>query len=359
MQCSHFSPMRQLKSRRGWLGGICAPSSPLRMARRTAVLVGVAAIWSLIGGYSAEPAAAVDAGLIRQAVVAVKATIPADATSSETLGTEREGSGVVIGESGLILTIGYLMLEADSIIVTDADGREFPADPLAYDFESGFGLVRAFRPFDAKPVPLGDSGRIEKGAPLLAVAFGDPRPVSLLERRTYAGYWEYLMEGALFTTPQHPGYGGAALFDRSGALVGIGSLSLTEETGAAPGEEANMFVPTDALKPILDAMIRTGRREGTPRPWLGVYPREVGRNLVVGRVAPRSPAFDAGLEKGDRIVAIDGIPVDSLETFYRELWDLGISGVLVPLEVVRRGRPISLTVKSADRYRFLKLRQTY
>lgn len=303
--------------------------------------------------------AALDAALIRNAVVFIEADVPSDAFTADVLGTEREGSGVVIGDEGLILTIGYVMLEASRVIVTDSEGRQFPADPLAYDFETGFGLVRALPPFAAAPVTLGDSDGIDLDDPLLALAAGEPMKTTLVARRTYAGYWEYLLEDALFTAPPHSNFGGAALFDRRGDLIGIGSLNLPDHVGDGSGDPANMFVPVNALKPILDDLITTGRRAGPPRPWLGFYPRELRQRLYISRVAPGSPADESGLEQGDQIVSIDSVPVSSLETLYETLWDLGISGVIVPLEIVRKGRPVTLKIKSSDRYRFLKLRQTY
>ena len=327
-----------------------------RTSRRVLAAFGLAI--SIVFGPGAAHAA-LDAALIRNAVVYIEADVPSDAFTADVLGTEREGAGVVIGEDGLILTIGYVMLEASRVIVTDSEGRQFPADPLAYDFETGFGLVRALPPFAAKPVTLGNSDGIALDDPLLALAAGEPMTTTLVARRTYAGYWEYLLEDALFTAPPHSNFGGAALFDREGDLVGIGSLNLPDHIGDGSGDPANMFVPINALKPILDDLITTGRRSGPPRPWLGFYPRELRQLLYISRVAPGSPADEGGLEKGDQIVSIDSVPVSSLETLYATLWDLGISGVIVPLEIVRKGRPVTLKIKSSDRYRFLKLRQTY
>ncbi|MEM7654270.1 MAG: S1C family serine protease, partial [Pseudomonadota bacterium] len=237
-----------------------------RTSRRVLAAFGLAI--SIVFGPGAAHAA-LDAALIRNAVVYIEADVPSDAFTADVLGTEREGSGVVIGKEGLILTIGYVMLEASRVIVTDSEGRQFPADPLAYDFETGFGLVRALPPFAAEPVTLGNSDGIALDDPLLALAAGEPMTTSLVARRTYAGYWEYLLEDALFTAPPHSNFGGAALFDREGDLVGIGSLNLPDHIGDGSGDPANMFVPVNALKPILDDLIATGRRSGPPRPWLG------------------------------------------------------------------------------------------
>ena len=97
--------------------------------------------------------------MILQSVVAVRATIPEDAFTASGLGTRREGSGVIIRDDGLVLTIGYLITEAEEVWLTTQDGRVLPAHALAYDQETGFGLVQALAPLGLPAVDFGDATR--------------------------------------------------------------------------------------------------------------------------------------------------------------------------------------------------------
>jgi len=296
------------------------------------------------------------------AVVRLSAQVPPDARSAKTLGTEREGNAVVIDDSGLVLTIGYLILEAMAVTVHDKDGKPVPADPIAYDYDTGFGLARAVRPLGIKPLAMGDSARLVVGEPALVVGHGGPRgsvPAMVVAKREFAGYWEYLLDEAIFTAPPHPNWGGAALVDRHGKLVGIGSLTVADAAGDDSGQAGNMFVPINLLKPILSDLLSDGRA-GEPRPgWLGVYSTEVMGRVVIARVAPEAPAERAGLEPGDVVVSVGGQAVGSLPAFYRSIRRLGAAGVVVPLKVMRGQRVIDLPVRSIDRYRFLKQGKTY
>jgi len=289
-------------------------------------------------------------------VVALEAEIPPDAFTAEVLGTERAGSGVVIHESGLVLTIGYLVCEAEDIRIETHDGRITAGALLAYDFDTGFGLVQAMAPLGVPPAELGRAAQVRVGERLLvAAAGGTERTVEavLLRRRPFAGYWEYMIEDALFTTPPHPFWGGTGCFDRHGALVGIGSLMV--QTGSeTTAERANMIVPVDLVLPILDDLRVHGRARRQPRPWLGVYLEESEAGLVVMGTARGGPAERAGLEPGDRVCAIAGVPVADLHDFYEILWSLGRAGVEVPLAVLRDDLRLEITVVSADRDRFLR-----
>ena len=296
-------------------------------------------------------------------VVAIEVSVPAEARSSRNLGTHREGSGVVIDDEGLVLTIGYLVMEADSIIVSTGPGRRVPASLVAYDHDTGFGLIRTAIPPGVKPMPLGESSKLVRKAPVLVIPAGGPGEVLgayVVDRRDFAGYWEYLLPDAIFTSPPHPQFGGAALVDPEGALVGIGSLivpdALRSPSATWPG---NMFIPIDALKPILADLIASGRSTKTPRPWLGVTTLEAEGRLVVRAVPEGSPAWKAGVRPGDVILGVKGEPVADLTTFYRKVWALGAPGVAVPLLVQRGPQPVEITVKSMDRYNWLKLNPTY
>ncbi len=289
-----------------------------------------------------------------RSVVSLRAAIPEDAFTASGLGTRREGSGVVIREDGLVLTIGYLITEASEVWLTTSAGRTVPADVLAYDQETGFGLVQALGRLDVPAMPLGQSGKVHIGEPV-TFADGEGRFVrgAIVARQEFAGYWEYLLNEALFIAPAHPSWGGAALIGAGGDLLGIGSLRLQM---SADGEVAdiNMVVPIDLLKPILDDMLATGRANRPPRPWLGVFSAESDGEVVVMSVADGGPAEKAGLQRGDVISDVRDAAVDSLADFYKKLWEAGTAGVEVPLRVVRDGRDTWVRVRTADRNDYLR-----
>jgi S1-C subfamily serine protease len=297
------------------------------------------------------------------AVMGLRAEVPAEARTAETLGRERTGSAVVIDAAGLAVTIGYLILEASAVDLYDAEGKRVPAEIVGYDHETGFGLVRATLPTATVPVSLGTSAEVAVGDPLLVLsrdggALGG-RETKLASRREFAGYWEYLLPDALFTTPPHPAFAGAALIDRQGRLVGIGSLGVGDAAAPEVQSPGNMFVPIDALKPILGDLLALGRRDAPGHPWLGVSAQEHGGHLVVRSVADDGPAKTAGIRPGDVLLAVGGTQVETLAAFYRGLWGLGEPGVPVPLRVLRQNRVLELTVPSIDRMRWLRLNQTY
>ncbi|PWC39991.1 serine protease [Azospirillum sp. TSO35-2] len=295
-----------------------------------------------------------------RAVVGIRAVVPPDSQSAATLGTERNGSGVVIDGSGLILTIGYTVMEASQIEVTAADGKSWPATMIAYDPVSGFGLLRAGLGFAAPWLRLGDSNAVAEGDTLLVLSGGENRgatAVHVVGKREFAGYWEYLLDEALFTFPPVRAFNGAALVNRDGRLVGVGSL-LVMEAVQGRGLPGNMFVPVSALEPILADLLAYGRRQDPPRPWLGVTLREEMGRLLVEKVSPRGPAESAGIKAGDWIVGVGGQRFSGLADFYRKLWGLGPAGTVVPLEVMRGATLTPVPVPSADRVRFLRLNPT-
>ena len=297
------------------------------------------------------------------AVVKISAEVPAEARTARGLGTRREGNGVVIDSDGLVLTIGYLILESESARIGLADGKSVPARVVAYDHETGFGLLRAETALGVKPLDLGDSERLtEKKMVLVAGHGGKSSAIGafVVSRRDFAGYWEYLLENAIFTSPPHPNFGGAALIDENGTLVGIGSLIVPN--AAAAGEVSvpgNLFVPINALKPILGDLLAKGRAARTPRPWLGLYSEEVHGRVFVTRVPPGGPAHAAGLRPGDLILAIAGKPVNALAGYYRKLWSLGRAGVAVPLTVLHGDTTNEMIVHSIDRYDWFIRKPSY
>ena len=291
-----------------------------------------------------------------EAVLGLKAQIPEDAFTAETLGTERKGSGVLIHENGLVLTVGYLVCEASRVWLTTARGQVVSGHLLGYDFETGFGLVQAEAPIDASPLELGHAADLRVGEPVVTAAHGGPRMALrsvLLARREFAGYWEYLVEEALFLSPTHPSWGGAACIDKSGALVGIGSLQVRTGSEERP-DTVTMALPVDLLQPILDDLVTLGRVRRPARPWLGLYLLEDERGLGVLNLVPGGPAARAGVETGDRIARVGDVPVCDLADFYRLVWGLGPAGTLVPLTVRRGERVLSFEIESADRADYLK-----
>jgi S1-C subfamily serine protease len=289
-------------------------------------------------------------------IVALRATIPNDAFTAETLGTERAGHGVVIREDGVVLTIGYLITEAEAVWLTTNDGRVVPADVLAYDQVTGFGLLQPLARLELPLLPMGTSVAAKTGERVvLAGAGGRHHAVSarILAKQEFAGYWEYVLDEAIFTAPAHPNWGGTALIGPGGDLLGIGSLHL-QQAGPKGPIDLNMIVPIDILKPILGDLFRLGRQDRPPRPWLGLYATEVDDKVLVMGLAAGGPAERAGIEVGDLVLAVAGNEVDDLADFFRHVWSLGHAGIGVPLSVYRDGRAIDLSISSADRTRFLK-----
>jgi S1-C subfamily serine protease len=289
------------------------------------------------------------------AVVGLHAIVPPDAFTAETLGVERAGNGVLIGD-GLVLTIGYLITEAEQVWLHLGDGRVVEGHALGFDQETGFGLVQALGHIDLPPLTLGSSKHAEVGErAVIGGAGGRTRSVAgrIVARQEFAGYWEYLLPEAIFTHPAHPNWGGAGLINSAGELIGIGSLQV-ERAREGGNEYLNMIVPIDELKPILDDLRKFGRANRPARPWLGVYSTEIEDKVIVVGVAPKGPAARAELRTGDIVVAVKGERVTSLAAFYRKIWSLGTAGVEVPLTLYRDGLTFDVRVNSSDRAKFLK-----
>ena len=293
------------------------------------------------------------------AIVGVRAQVPSEARTAGTLGPLREGSGVLIDSNGLVLTIGYLILEASQVQVTDSTGRTVAAKVLGYDHATGFGLLRALSAVGgARPLSLGTSESLDQGAEVLILSHAENGPSGqgayVVSRREFAGYWEYLLDKAIFTAPHHANFGGAALIDRGGRLLGIGSLQVPE---AIPGQPVpgNMFVPIDLLKPVLSDLTAKGFSATRRRPWLGAQMETVGGHVMIRRVSKGGPAERTGLEAGQLIAGVGGEPVRGLADLYRKVWALGAPGVSVPLNVLKGVRVEEVSVVSGDRYDFLRL----
>ena len=300
------------------------------------------------------------------AVVGIRVTAVEGARSAESLGSRRAGSGVVIGPDGLVLTIGYLMLEAQNIELVTQDSRVLPATAVAYDIATGFGLIRPLLPLrGVTPVTLGTVRDLKPGEPLLAAtgasASGEDGGVSmtqLVSTRAFSGTWEYHLDSALFTSPPvssgRGNHSGAPLFNHKGELMGIGSLLVMDASGDNRRQPGNMFVPVDLLKPILAEMQELGSSRQSHRPWLGLTSSDRGGRIQIVRVSTDSPADLAGLRPGEVLLAVDGVEVTTLEGFYKKLWARAAPDDSISLTVLRDGAPTILTLKPQDRLLTLK-----
>ena len=296
-----------------------------------------------------------DLDRVLASVVGLHSIIPADAFLADSLGTERAGNGVLI-DDGLVLTIGYLITEAETVWLHVGDGRVVPGHALGVDNVSGFGLVQALGQMDIDPLPLGSSAIAEVGdRVVLGGAGGRTRSVAshIAAKQEFAGYWEYLLDEAIFTLPAHPNWGGTGLISNRGELIGIGSLQLERER-EGKDEHVNMVVPIDLLTPVIDDLKKFGRVNKPARPWLGMYSTEIDNKVVVVGISAKGPAARAELKAGDVILAVAGEKVTSQTGFYRKLWSLGSAGVDVPLTVYHEGVTFDVVLASTDRAKMLK-----
>jgi S1-C subfamily serine protease len=301
-------------------------------------------------------AVAFDLDRTLRSVVQIRAEIPEDAFTAPVLGTARAGNGVVIGDDGLVLTIGYLITEAETIWMTAFDGTVVAGHALAYDFATGFGLVQPLGHLAAPMLARGESADVDAGSDVIVIGHGGRAhalKASVFAKREFAGYWEYLLDEALFTSPAHPQWGGAALVGEDGRLLGIGSLFVQEAVQGST-VQGNMFVPIDLLEPILDDLLRFGRSRRAARPWLGMYTAEADGRLVVGGLARGAPAEAAGVQLGDIVLEVDGERASGLADLLRKTWKVGAAGVEVPLTVARDTEVRRIRVRSADRHDFLR-----
>jgi serine protease Do len=298
------------------------------------------------------------------AVVGLRITATDGATSADSLGRVRAGSGVVIGPDGLILTIGYLLLEAETIEIVTQDERVLPARQVAYDLATGFALVRPLVPLRRiEPAPLAAAVHLKTGEQLMVATGGTGRGGSsgteealtrLVTMHPFSGYWEYHIDSAIFTSPPVPNHSGAALFNRQGELVGIGSLFVLEAGVPGRQQPGNMFVPVELLLPVLAEMESTGRTRASVRPWLGLSSSEHDGHVQIERVDRQGPALEAGLQAGDVVLAVDGVEISTLEAFYKALWQRPAADAEVEL-TVRQGPEIRrIKVHAIDRMQTLR-----
>ena len=288
-------------------------------------------------------------------VVGLHSIVPPDAFTADTLGVERAGNGVLI-DDGLVLTVGYLITEAETVWLHFGDGHVIQGHALGLDQETGFGLVQALGKIDLPALEIGFSKSADVGERVVVGgAGGRTRSLAgrIAARQEFAGYWEYVLDEAIFTYPAHPNWGGTALISGAGKLIGIGSLQLERARGGK-NEHLNMVVPIDLLNPILDDLRKFGRVNRPVRPWLGLYSTEIEDKVVVVGIAPKGPAARAEIKTGDVVVAVNGDRISTLAGMYRKIWMLGQAGVEVPLTLYRDGVTFDVRVNSSDRAKFLK-----
>ncbi|MBX2869058.1 MAG: S1C family serine protease [Acidiferrobacterales bacterium] len=322
------------------------------------LLFSVLAFFLATAGLKAKSKEVENTEVTINAIVSVKAQVPTSARLANVLGTRREGSGIVIDGDGLVLTIGYLILEASDIVVSNSRNELVPAQVVAYDYDTGFGLVRALEPLGIEAIEIGRSKDIAIGDESLVVSYVGPnflQEVEVVDIRDFPGYWEYLLEDAIFTAPLFREFGGAALINKTGQLVGVGSLIVPNARSGDDPLGGNMFVPVDQLKPILNDLLKYGRRVGASRPWLGVYTEMNRGKLVVTRVANDSPAERADLRSNDIIISVNGNEVADMSGFYRHVWSSGNAGVEIELTISRNEEALTVSLVTEDRYDWLKL----
>jgi S1-C subfamily serine protease len=274
-----------------------------------------------------------DVDLALGAVLKLHAEVPPDAFTAANLGTEREGSGVVIDDNGVVLTIGYLITEAREVTLTMPDGTHIET-----------------------PLPIGSAEGIAEDDPVVIASFGGYDHAiagRVVSKREFAGSWEYMLDEAIFTTPMHPYWGGAALIDGGGRLVGTGSLFTQEPVAGDQTRQGNMFVPIDLLAPIRESMEKTGGAGRQPRPWFGMHTAEDGDRLIVIGVAADGPADQSGLEPGDIVLGVEGVAVKGLPHMYRTIWGAGSAGTVIRFTILRDDDVITVRVESGDRYDIL------
>ncbi len=287
-----------------------------------------------------------------QSVVYIHTTVSRDHPSTKILGNERLGSGVVVDPSGLILTVNYVVMGAQTISVAFQKGRRTKAEIVAQDFEVGLALIRVNRQgLAAAEVGAGDV--LERSDEVILLGAMQPQ-----ERRVtggfvtyvgeYEGYWEYLIDHGIVSNAPNPGYGGGGLFTTTGRLAGTVSLNLNEIA------RSSLAIPIDCYRSHRDELVHHGRVVSRPRrAWIGIFAHVVEEGVVVAGVVPDGPGERGGLQDGDVIVSLNAEEVASRREFYMSLWRHE-PGEPLTLEVMRDNKMRRFEVKGGDRAHFYR-----
>ena len=284
-------------------------------------------------------------------IVSIHSKIPDEARTSKSLGTVRQGSGVVIDNKN-ILTIGYVVLEASEISIGLINGKKIPGRLIAYDFETGFGLVSPIVSTKLKSLKIGDSSKIKMDDSIFILpspTMGIGSLAKMVSRRPFVGWWEYYLEKPIYTLPNNPAWTGAPLVNSQGEIVGIGSLFIRDAVSPEIISPGNMFVPINLLKPIMKDLVKYGRRTSNINPYIGLSSDDNSGKIVVTKVSKDGPSYKVGIKPDDVITGVNGRLVNNLETFYKTLWSTRNYGAMIKVDINRNGKKMSFNIRSINR----------
>jgi serine protease Do len=295
-----------------------------------------------------------DVKRIYQSVVKIDSIVPADARTANSLGTIRGGNGIVIDDKH-ILTIGYIVVEAETITITLPNGGVVPAELAGYDHTTGFGILKTILPSKLTPLQIGNSDKLNKEDLLYVLPYlteGAPSAVKMVSRRSFTGWWEYFLDKPIYTHPMNTSFAGSALINEFGELLGIGSLYVSDAAAEGVPMPGNLFVPINDLKPILNDLIVHGKRTADVKPYMGLTSNDDTGKVMVTRVNDDGPAAKAGFKENDIILRVNKINIQDTEKFYKIVWSQGGPGTLLDFEIERNNQIISLKLTTMDRNDF-------
>jgi len=291
---------------------------------------------------------------IYKSVVKIDSIVPPDARTAQSLGTVRGGNGVVIDDQH-ILTIGYIVVEAENITITLPDGKKFAGELIGYDHTTGFGILRTIIQSDLTPLQIGDSDQLTEQDFLYVLPYlteGRPSAVKMVSRRSFVGWWEYFLDKPIYTYPANSSFAGSALINEYGEVLGIGSLYVADAAAQGMSSPGNMFVPINDLKPILDDLIKNGKRTKDIKPYMGLTPRDNSGQVQITRVNDNGPAAKAGFNKNDIILAVNNEKINSVEELYKKVWSFGGPGTKLQFEIKRNQKQLNIELTTMDRNDF-------
>jgi serine protease Do len=295
-----------------------------------------------------------DVRKIYQSVVKIDSIVPSDARTANSLGTIRGGNGIVIDDKH-ILTIGYIVVEAETITITLPNGGVVPAELAGYDHTTGFGILKTILPSKLTPIQIGNSDKLNKEDLLYVLPYlteGAPSAVKMVSRRSFTGWWEYFLDKPIYTHPMNTSFAGSALINEFGELLGIGSLYVSDAAAEGILSPGNLFVPINDLKPILNDLIANGKRTADVKPYMGLTSNDDTGKVMVTRVNDDGPAAKAGFKENDIILKVNKINIQDTEKFYKTVWSQGGPGTLLDFEIERNNQIISLKLTTMDRNDF-------